>query len=457
MPHAFWHGDPGQEPGEKGWYARRLSELLSLKVAAGTLSSEQANRINEAAASILEQGGFLGFQRFGKGIGESLSEQLPYWTDINVTDDIWLEATNKLERDATKLQKTRISEEVARVAKGTNFASYLPQLEDYLAYWGNKGQITPEQADNIVSQSEGWIMAGGSLADLPNYANVVQFGKIQATQPEMERQQKVTEFMQERQVESLIEQQRNLQRNLAEIQGRGRASGLAGAISGGRSPFSAQQAEAFEQMRQQALAGADRPFDWIRRWELEHATNPFISPELNEEEEVHRLEGEVSRLEGLNQNVQVDPRQSENSTFNQLARILPQALENSRTNLAAARSELAEFGVTDVTPSIPSGPITPDWLAMLVPGLTAGEPLSRFRGETPAFGVEPTAQQRIRIPTPSGQQYSRLLPSQREKFAGFTEFAGVPSTDILARMQRMLPRTPQIAQAWRPPRQRVGV
>jgi len=114
----------------------------------------------------------------------------------------------------------------------------------------------------------------------------------------------------------------------------------------------------------------------------------------------------------------------------------------------------------------PMGPPTPGWLPEFVPGTTAGEPIGGRSGS--GVVANPGWWQTNRpellregrtlpfVPTPSGQQLTKMTPSQAQWLSGAIDwFGGRPWKDILAEAEIMQPQTPRGAgqRQWRPSRQ----
>jgi hypothetical protein len=89
-------------------------------------------------------------------------------------------------------------------------------------------------------------------------------------------------------------------------------------------------------------------------------------------------------------------------------------------------------------PPRPTMPEIPQWLQR-VSGITGRVP-----------------EQRVPIQRPSGQMWARLTPTQRAMYAGLADWAAkLPFEDIIAEMERQVPRTPRIPTRWTPARQMV--
>lgn len=204
--------------------------------------------------------------------------------------------------------------------------------------------------------------------------------------------------------------------------------------------------EGFERARQAIMAQATGPRDWIIRGIAELAVNPYTAPEVSERqhitEEIERTGAEAKRWGEIASTGSETEEQG--GIFigpGGVKALATQAQETSLKNLAEwqTRLEQAQDVWRPPAASRPTIPPTPAWLPEYVPGLQAGQPITkRF------------------VPTPSGQQLTRMPWSQTAMLAGYAEFAGGrPFRDILEHAEMMQPRTPRGAGAarWRPPAQ----
>ena len=106
----------------------------------------------------------------------------------------------------------------------------------------------------------------------------------------------------------------------------------------------------------------------------------------------------------------------------------------------------------EVSPAALGGPPTPSWMPELVPGTKAGQPLGK--GMATTSGGQGSGLPFV--PTPSGQQLTRMAPSQAQWLSGAINwYGGRPWGDILAQAEQMQPLTPQGAgrRRWSPPSQ----
>lgn len=87
--------------------------------------------------------------------------------------------------------------------------------------------------------------------------------------------------------------------------------------------------------------------------------------------------------------------------------------------------------------SQPATPLATMSLAGLVPGLTAGQPITKQA-----------------IETPSQQTWAKTPLSEREKWAGYSDWAGgTPYRDVLQQMGTMSSQAPSLGRRWQPARQ----
>jgi len=163
------------------------------------------------------------------------------------------------------------------------------------------------------------------------------------------------------------------------------------------------------------------PANEVSRWFVQHKPNPYVVPRAA------RLSRELQeKQEALASLPEGSPETSD------LERRITQVTEDLADAEASQEAERAAYE---------AGPATPSWLPELVPGLKGTLGI-----RNPAFG---------QMPTPSGQQLNRLLPSQGQFISGAIDwYGGKPWGDILAQADIMQPRTPsRSATRWRPPSQ----
>lgn len=208
---------------------------------------------------------------------------------------------------------------------------------------------------------------------------------------------------------------------------------------------------AFEDWRKASLQQLTGTANWIRRWEIQHLPNPYHVEEPTPLEEaseiVGRLESEVERLDSL---AELYPAGSAptGSELDQLIQAIPVAradLQGQLGDWQATRTGLLNDPYSNyrgqTVESWQKTPPAPLELARLVPSFQAGQPI--WKGAP--------------VPTPSMQQWGRMLPSEQEMFGGFLNWSQGPEgwADIVAKTKQMLPESPGLGGrgSWSPARQ----
>ena len=154
----------------------------------------------------------------------------------------------------------------------------------------------------------------------------------------------------------------------------------------------------------------------------EFMQRPTQAPNWRQFEQLQRMYGEAI------------PQGAESWIQNWFAQqMAPTFYEPSEEVVREERAEITWPGRPEVGPEIPS------WMRPLAPGV-------QIKGK----GISG------RLPTPSGQQWGRLLPSQKAQYFGLAQWAGKEPADIMAKMGQMAPRTPYGRPRWRPIRQRIS-
>lgn len=153
---------------------------------------------------------------------------------------------------------------------------------------------------------------------------------------------------------------------------------------------------------------------WIRRYMIEQIQNPFA---YEKQRQAHRAKAppdvftEAGTYKGP-------------TTF-----VAPSHVETPGTEAVARyerKKQTAWSRRGPARPKRPTLPVAPKTLAEFVPGLVAGQTITK----------EP-------VTTPSGQQWMATPWSQREQLRGYTEWSGGrPYQDILDQMRMMLPEAP---------------
>ena len=213
-----------------------------------------------------------------------------------------------------------------------------------------------------------------------------------------------------------------------------------------------QPQESFQDFQNRLLSTLEEPVDWIRRWNVQHLPPPpQIDIPLTATQQADVSEALETGIREQNLRLASQIRGTPQTPFGE-AGLMPELSPEQRISAQTELSNL-EQALRDVgEPSVPvpqaeiGAPPTPEFLANLVPELTAGQPLTQIG----------------RIRTPSAQQFGRLRPSELQGLRGFVEspFFEGPRTfeDILDQIARTLPETPRGARGARvtPARQRGG-
>ncbi len=392
-------------------YLDRLDIWLGLQEKLGAISEEYSIRLLKATEQTFrefEQQRSLvpwaGREAFFPQSAPFLKQiDVPQWQWQQTLQKAYQDVATKTKRDVTERQKTQRTE----ISQRAEMQRYSERLLPLLNAQKNRGEITQQDIDTILEETQRQVRLGVGVKDLPlseeveQYwsgvesfgGGVVQFGK-QPTGQELAKQQAV------------------------QFAGTQAPTGFGPRM---------KQAREFEEQRQQALGELSTPFDWIRRWQAQHKVNPF---ELSEEE---MLEEELTSAERAAAPFGQDLTRPWN-----LAPGFEERAFDVQQRLAGAQEDIRHFQPDYTRP--PEFPATPKWLAPFT-GIEAGQQISRA-GETL---------------TPSGQLWNRLLPSQRERFAGYLDWRGGEGfADVQQRMASMLPRSPFGRRSqWTPSRQRA--
>ncbi len=207
----------------------------------------------------------------------------------------------------------------------------------------------------------------------------------------------------------------------------------------------------FEKDRNQLLQGIPSD-DWIRRYAIQNQPNPYKVQEETPLEKTSQL------LDA--QTAQVQQTQKELATVNLAIEsgVLPpssgvQGLPILSDRLGTLQERLdSEVKARDYTykvwksmkdegvnwtPQVPQPyPSTPGWMSQYVPGLEAGQMITKQR-----------------VPTPSGQQLTAMPTSQLNQLGYYGEWAGSPLSSARAISESaalMQPNTPFTKTRWSP-------
>lgn len=216
-------------------------------------------------------------------------------------------------------------------------------------------------------------------------------------------------------------------------------------------------AGAFESARQSILGSLSSPSDWIKRWEVQNAPNPYTpKPQSQLEQKQSELSNTETRANMFDQMAneaeklvtQLSSNQDYGAGTPNEATVLTQARNDITNYRNAAQAERARAGIfqTDVTylqgqpqpemsaPGRPGNAPTPGWLPMFAPGQRAGQPITREN-----------------VATPSAQQWSSTPWSVQQGLSGYLDWAGYrPMADVLGNMAQMLPNSPGGGSRWSP-------
>lgn len=240
------------------------------------------------------------------------------------------------------------------------------------------------------------------------------------------------------------------------------------------------KARIYESIRNEILSGmgttSDR--DWIKYWQVKNAPNRYAQeePEMTATDRVRKWSGEVDRFLAMHKRATEMGRKAASDPEISLSFGEKQYMEYSRRGLTNAYENLAEAelaqeemyaetpGARRVTPLSesrgegrqerlerqgrwkprPWHPETPAWLSKFYPE----------KGERELWG-ERTTGWRPKLAPPSAQAYSRLLPSERQKWMGYAEYLGQDPLDLMQQTAQMIPQSPWKTRAkWTPAKQR---
>ena len=214
---------------------------------------------------------------------------------------------------------------------------------------------------------------------------------------------------------------------------------------------------AFESARQSILGSLSAPSDWIKRWEVQNAPNPYTpQPQSQLEQKQSELSDTETRANMFDQMADEAEKLVTELSSNQdygagtpnEATVLTQARNDITNYRNAAQAERARAGVfqTDVTylqgqpqpvPSQAGGrgnAPSPAWLPMFAPGQRTGRAITKEN-----------------VATPSAQQWTATPWSVQQGLSGYLDWAGYrPMADILGDMARMLPNAPGGGARWSP-------
>jgi len=201
----------------------------------------------------------------------------------------------------------------------------------------------------------------------------------------------------------------------------------------------------FELARKYLLGQPMGPSDWITQYQIQHMENPYKGPTYKERKEKEYKEwaqanpehtpiSAVMKKRGTGQWISpklateagLEGRVTTEGGYGKAGGPMSEAFPMHRISGRTERREPQEY------------PNAPAFLTKFVPGLTAGEEISKEK-----------------MRTPSGQQWAKTPWTQREMLSGYGEWAGQPLIERLEHMQRMQPKTPSgtARKRWTPAKQ----
>ena len=241
--------------------------------------------------------------------------------------------------------------------------------------------------------------------------------------------------------------------------------------AGRRRMLAETSAAAFESARQSILGSLSSPSDWIKRWEVQNAPNPYTQqPQSRVEQKQTEVENSQTRIYMFNQMAdaadELVAQLSTNPDYGagtpNEATVLTQARNDAINYRNAAKAEGDKLGAwqTDLTylqgepqhgassgsnqmfalgktieqPGTRVNAPAPSWLPMFAPGQRAGQAITREN-----------------VATPSAQQWAATPWSAQQGLSGYLDWAGYRTmADVLGNMAQMLPNSPGGGSRWSP-------
>jgi len=219
----------------------------------------------------------------------------------------------------------------------------------------------------------------------------------------------------------------------------------------------AEMARVFESARSEALAGER---NWIKQYELRNKPNPW-KMQRTTDEEIRATREEVKALREANKIIQQRQADPTDPMFMNIDRPdMETTPEQWRAHEIMSRLKTAEDKLVEFTTS-------PDYIQgrLEAEGKVASPAPEPTRPPatpaTPQFMRElyPSMGERLEkqpVVAPSPALWQRWLPSQRQQYLGYAEWAGGKPEDILWQATRPLSQ-PGRGTAWQPFRQRTFV
>lgn len=383
-------------------YLQKLQDIMAALVAQG-LSEDTAYSILEQTSEYLANTDPNAIEW----------EDLPYYNRINSLD--YPQFLEEQVQKGTKYQESLAAEEAKskRTAyeKELNWTNYRKQLLPYLNSLG----VSDTQKNEILTRSKELLEVGVNPTKLPYYNEAENYRK---TIESPEYLKNIQEY-QNRETRWMPPENRDI-------------PGISDIFRGAKQRFEAEKAE--------KIAGAQRPQDWIKRWEAE---NTRFETNVDRFIDRERLQERMAWLKNA-----ID----EQSYYLSKSIESPQTaadVDFYRTNLDPLTSEYARL--KSMREAIPGGeiisgavkptgtPLAPKWLAGIT-DTTAGQMIKKG-GATPP---------------PTLVSLKRLDPTQRGMYEGYVNWASDNQNTyslLEEEAYRRAPYSPNINTRWRAVRQ----
>jgi len=433
-------------------YLRGLDVLLALDVARGVMSRDEYRRILGEYTKRYYQP-TTGFSSSGRGKGLTLVPE-----DALYHKAIMIEPQEKLRSILASSIESIQTQDKQRVAGWNKYEEWRRKTEPYLnsrrvrltskeMAWARakvgKAYLTLEDKEWAAAQLGKPFLANAQIEDIKSKAGTWASQGVESKflpfATEVEQYQA--------DIQDLAGQFAKQHPEWADQLPARRAQTLERTLEGQfgiQAPTDDMRAQAWEQGRKMALGAIARQSPdraWIKAWELAHKPNPY-EREWGERDEAEaalaRSRGELGKFSALAERY---PAGDDTGRYGTLARTVERARDLAEESVGFWEEEVGGLEGGYRRPEKPyTPPPTPAFLAEMVPGLVAGQPIHKGAN--------------VRIPSP--QSLGRRSPAQLQQWAGYLDWRGISVEDILSEMQRRLPVTPREARGtrWAPARQR---